>query len=170
MRTDHRRVCRMAGIQRRAGRHRSADRPGGALHRIGQPAGDPAGSERLPDGDSSARHRQPYNVGQTITQGTTQCHRRIGLSSMGPDSNGRQDLLQIDAAINEGNSGGLWSMPAATWWASPPPPTTSMAIRRATASASPSLQAGQAHHGRADRQRPGDPRLPRHLQRRDQLP
>jgi serine protease DegS len=31
---------------------------------------------------------------------------RIGLSTMGPDSNGRQDLLQTDAAINSGNSGG----------------------------------------------------------------
>ena len=48
----------------------------------------------------------PYNVGQTITQGIISATGRIGLSSMGPDSNGRQDLLQTDAAINEGNSGG----------------------------------------------------------------
>ncbi|GAA3541870.1 outer membrane-stress sensor serine endopeptidase DegS [Zobellella aerophila] len=48
----------------------------------------------------------PYNVGQTITQGIISATGRSGLSSMGPDSNGRQDLLQTDAAINEGNSGG----------------------------------------------------------------
>ncbi len=48
----------------------------------------------------------PYNVGQTITQGIISATGRIGLSSMGPDSNGRQDLLQTDAAINSGNSGG----------------------------------------------------------------
>ncbi|MCC4264925.1 outer membrane-stress sensor serine endopeptidase DegS [Oceanimonas baumannii] len=48
----------------------------------------------------------PYNVGQTITQGIISATGRAGLSSMGPDSNGRQDLLQTDAAINSGNSGG----------------------------------------------------------------
>lgn len=48
----------------------------------------------------------PYNVGQTITQGIISATGRSGLSSMGPDSNGRQDLLQTDAAINAGNSGG----------------------------------------------------------------
>ena len=48
----------------------------------------------------------PYNVGQTITQGIISATGRTGLSSMGPDSNGRQDLLQTDAAINAGNSGG----------------------------------------------------------------
>lgn len=48
----------------------------------------------------------PYNVGQTITQGIISATGRIGLSTMGPDSNGRQDLLQTDAAINAGNSGG----------------------------------------------------------------
>lgn len=48
----------------------------------------------------------PYNVGQTITQGIISATGRAGLSSMGPDSNGRQDLLQTDAAINAGNSGG----------------------------------------------------------------
>lgn len=48
----------------------------------------------------------PYNVGQTITQGIISATGRIGLSTMGPDSNGRQDLLQTDAAINSGNSGG----------------------------------------------------------------
>jgi serine protease DegS len=48
----------------------------------------------------------PYNVGQTITQGIISATGRVGLSTMGPDSNGRQDLLQTDAAINAGNSGG----------------------------------------------------------------
>ena len=48
----------------------------------------------------------PYNVGQTITPGIISATGRIGLSTMGPDSNGRQDLLQTDAAINSGNSGG----------------------------------------------------------------
>lgn len=48
----------------------------------------------------------PYNVGQTITQGIISATGRNGLSTMGPDSNGRQDLLQTDAAINTGNSGG----------------------------------------------------------------
>ncbi|MDD2841794.1 MAG: outer membrane-stress sensor serine endopeptidase DegS [Tolumonas sp.] len=48
----------------------------------------------------------PYNVGQTITQGIISATGRVGLSTMGPDSNGRQDLLQTDAAINSGNSGG----------------------------------------------------------------
>ena len=48
----------------------------------------------------------PYNVGQTITQGIISATGRNGLSTMGPDSNGRQDLLQTDAAINSGNSGG----------------------------------------------------------------
>ena len=46
------------------------------------------------------------NVGQTITQGIISATGSLGLSSMGPDGNGRQDLLQTDAAINEGNSGG----------------------------------------------------------------
>ena len=106
------------------------DRSGGALHRIGQPAGDPAGSgSSAGRGRRGARHRQPYNVGQTITQGIISATGRIGLSSMGPDSNGRQDLLQTDAAINEGNSGGAPTMAVAIWWASIPPPTTSTAIQ-----------------------------------------
>ncbi len=43
----------------------------------------------------------PYNLGQTITQGIVSATGRIGMSSTG-----RQDFLQTDAAINEGNSGG----------------------------------------------------------------
>lgn len=43
----------------------------------------------------------PYNLGQTITQGIISATGRSGMSS-----SGRQDFLQTDAAINEGNSGG----------------------------------------------------------------
>ncbi|MGY5452075.1 outer membrane-stress sensor serine endopeptidase DegS [Agarivorans sp. MS3-6] len=43
----------------------------------------------------------PYNVGQTITQGIISAAGRSGMSSTG-----RQDFLQTDAAINRGNSGG----------------------------------------------------------------
>lgn len=43
----------------------------------------------------------PYNIGQTITQGIISATGRNGMSS-----SGRQDFLQTDAAINEGNSGG----------------------------------------------------------------
>lgn len=57
----------------------------------------------------------PYNVGQTITQGIISATGRIGLSTMGPDSNGRQDLLQTDAAINSGNSGEHWLIPVVSW-------------------------------------------------------
>ncbi len=48
----------------------------------------------------------PFNVGQTITQGIISAKGRSDLSSLGADSNGRQDFLQTDAAVNEGNSGG----------------------------------------------------------------
>lgn len=43
----------------------------------------------------------PYNIGQTITQGIISATGRSGMSTLG-----RQDFLQTDAAINEGNSGG----------------------------------------------------------------
>ena len=42
----------------------------------------------------------PYNIGQTITQGIISATGRNGLSS------GYLDFLQTDAAINAGNSGG----------------------------------------------------------------
>ncbi|PWC13111.1 outer membrane-stress sensor serine endopeptidase DegS [Brenneria roseae subsp. americana] len=50
----------------------------------------------------------PYNLGQTITQGIISATGRVGLSAVGQDSqqNGRQNLLQTDASINHGNSGG----------------------------------------------------------------
>lgn len=72
----------------------------------------PQDPERLPEvGDVVLAIGNPYNVGQTITQGIISATGRTGLSSMGPDSNGRQDLLQTDAAINEGNSGGAGQRP-----------------------------------------------------------
>ncbi|MFM2486721.1 outer membrane-stress sensor serine endopeptidase DegS [Celerinatantimonas yamalensis] len=43
----------------------------------------------------------PYNVGQTVTQGIISATGRSGMSATG-----RQDFLQTDAAINKGNSGG----------------------------------------------------------------
>lgn len=43
----------------------------------------------------------PYNLGQTITQGIISATGRNGMSETG-----RQDFIQTDAAINEGNSGG----------------------------------------------------------------
>ena len=48
----------------------------------------------------------PFNVGQTVTQGIISAKGRSGLGTMGPNSNGRQDLLQTDAYIGFGNSGG----------------------------------------------------------------
>ncbi|MGM3172751.1 outer membrane-stress sensor serine endopeptidase DegS [Dickeya lacustris] len=43
----------------------------------------------------------PYNLGQTVTQGIISATGRVGLSS-----SGRQNFLQTDASINRGNSGG----------------------------------------------------------------
>lgn len=43
----------------------------------------------------------PYNLGQTVTQGIISATGRIGLSP-----SGRQSFLQTDASINRGNSGG----------------------------------------------------------------
>lgn len=43
----------------------------------------------------------PYNLGQTVTQGIISATGRVGLSS-----SGRQNFLQTDASINQGNSGG----------------------------------------------------------------
>nr|WP_314264379.1 outer membrane-stress sensor serine endopeptidase DegS [uncultured Moellerella sp.] len=43
----------------------------------------------------------PYNLGQTVTQGIISATGRVGLSSTR-----RQNFLQTDASINSGNSGG----------------------------------------------------------------
>lgn len=51
----------------------------------------------------------PYNLGQTVTQGIISATGRVGLSSMdgsGKGFGGRQNFLQTDASINHGNSGG----------------------------------------------------------------
>lgn len=43
----------------------------------------------------------PYNLGQTVTQGIISATGRVSLST-----SGRQNFLQTDASINRGNSGG----------------------------------------------------------------
>ncbi|WP_143340085.1 trypsin-like serine protease, partial [Cronobacter sakazakii] len=43
----------------------------------------------------------PYNLGQTVTQGILSATGRISMSTTG-----RQTFLQTDASINRGNSGG----------------------------------------------------------------
>ncbi len=48
----------------------------------------------------------PFNVGQSVTMGIIGAKGRSGLGTMGPNSNGRQDLLQTDAYVSVGNSGG----------------------------------------------------------------
>lgn len=49
----------------------------------------------------------PYNLGQTVTQGIISATGRVGLAERtGGLSSGYSDFLQMDAAINEGNSGG----------------------------------------------------------------
>ncbi len=62
----------------------------------------PINSKRLPHiGDVVMAIGNPYNLGQTITQGIISATGRIGLSP-----SGRQSFLQTDASINHGNSGG----------------------------------------------------------------
>lgn len=49
----------------------------------------------------------PYNLGQTVTQGIVSATGRVGLAERtGGLGSGYSDFLQMDAAINEGNSGG----------------------------------------------------------------
>ncbi|WP_435955512.1 outer membrane-stress sensor serine endopeptidase DegS [Dryocola sp. BD626] len=62
----------------------------------------PINSKRQPHiGDVVMAIGNPYNLGQTITQGIISATGRIGLSP-----SGRQSFLQTDASINHGNSGG----------------------------------------------------------------
>lgn len=62
----------------------------------------PINSKRIPHiGDVVMAIGNPYNLGQTITQGIISATGRIGLSP-----SGRQNFLQTDASINHGNSGG----------------------------------------------------------------
>lgn len=62
----------------------------------------PINATRVPRvGDLVMAIGNPYNLGQTVTQGIISATGRIGLSP-----SGRQNFLQTDASINQGNSGG----------------------------------------------------------------
>jgi len=62
----------------------------------------PINPKRVPHiGDVVMAIGNPYNLGQTVTQGIISATGRIGLSP-----SGRQNFLQTDASINRGNSGG----------------------------------------------------------------
>jgi len=62
----------------------------------------PINNKRVPHiGDVVLAIGNPYNLGQTITQGIISATGRIGLNPTG-----RQNFLQTDASINHGNSGG----------------------------------------------------------------
>ena len=62
----------------------------------------PINSQRVTHvGDVVLAIGNPYNIGQTITQGIISATGRVGLSSTR-----RQNFLQTDASINSGNSGG----------------------------------------------------------------
>ncbi|MBS0849578.1 outer membrane-stress sensor serine endopeptidase DegS [Citrobacter sp. JGM124] len=62
----------------------------------------PINTKRAPHiGDVVLAIGNPYNLGQTVTQGIISATGRIGLSP-----SGRQSFLQTDASINRGNSGG----------------------------------------------------------------
>ncbi len=62
----------------------------------------PINSKRSPHvGDVVLAIGNPYNLGQTVTQGIISATGRTSLSPYG-----RQNLLQTDASINHGNSGG----------------------------------------------------------------
>jgi serine protease DegS len=62
----------------------------------------PINLKRTPHvGDLVMAIGNPFNLGQTVTQGIISATGRIGLSS-----SGRQNFLQTDASINQGNSGG----------------------------------------------------------------
>lgn len=62
----------------------------------------PMNTKRTPHvGDVVLAIGNPYNLGQTITQGIISATGRVGLNP-----SGRQNFLQTDASINHGNSGG----------------------------------------------------------------
>lgn len=62
----------------------------------------PQNPDYIPEiGDAVLAIGNPYNLGQTVTQGIISATGRSGMSATG-----RQDFIQTDAAINEGNSGG----------------------------------------------------------------
>lgn len=70
----------------------------------------PINRKRTPHiGDVVLAIGNPYNLGQTVTQGIISATGRVGLSLMdgsGSGFGGRQNFLQTDASINHGNSGG----------------------------------------------------------------
>ncbi|MEH0832851.1 outer membrane-stress sensor serine endopeptidase DegS [Pectobacterium cacticida] len=69
----------------------------------------PINPDRIPHvGDVVMAIGNPYNLGQTITQGIISATGRVSLSAYGQQRSqvGRQNLLQTDASINHGNSGG----------------------------------------------------------------
>ena len=62
----------------------------------------PINARRVPHiGDVVLAIGNPYNIGQTTTQGIISATGRVGLSTYG-----HQNFLQTDASINHGNSGG----------------------------------------------------------------
>src|SRR5699024_10063332 len=62
----------------------------------------PINSKRISHvGDVVLAIGNPFNIGQTITQGIISATGRVGLSPTR-----YQNFLQTDASINEGNSGG----------------------------------------------------------------
>ncbi|MCA6926487.1 outer membrane-stress sensor serine endopeptidase DegS [Pectobacterium versatile] len=69
----------------------------------------PMNPDRIPHvGDIVMAIGNPYNLGQTVTQGVISATGRVSLSAYGQQKSqvGRQNLLQTDASINHGNSGG----------------------------------------------------------------
>ncbi|MBA0218513.1 outer membrane-stress sensor serine endopeptidase DegS [Pectobacterium brasiliense] len=69
----------------------------------------PINPDRIPHvGDVVMAIGNPYNLGQTVTQGVISATGRVSLSTYGQQRSqvGRQNLLQTDASINHGNSGG----------------------------------------------------------------
>lgn len=67
----------------------------------------PQSSTLIPQvGDIVLAIGNPLNVGQSVTQGIISAFGRHSLGSAGVDSNGHQHLIQTDAAINAGSSGG----------------------------------------------------------------
>jgi serine protease DegQ len=93
-------------------------------------------AEQAQVGDVVLAIGNPFGVGQTVTMGIISALGRNNLHI-----NHFENFIQTDAAINFGNSGGRWWMPAATCWAS-----TRRFIRR------PAARSASALRSRIDRQ------------------
>ena len=90
-------------LRREGGRHRPADRPGGAEDRGRRPPALPLGdSDAVRVGDVVLAFGNPLGVGQTVTMGIVSAKGRA--TGLGDGS--FEDFLQTDAPINQGNSGG----------------------------------------------------------------